>query len=99
MRQSNPNRPEPMNSPATRNFDFFRVAHAPDAVDMSQDKLREWNKREGGPQFYRMKDDDMVWARYSEVEAYILSNSKVQKGRRRNELKPIHLPNQRDARG
>lgn len=71
-----------MHSPV-RNFDFFRVAHAKEAVDLSPTKIREWAKREAKPdapkiRLYRMTEDDVTWARFSEVEAFILANSKVQ---------------------
>lgn len=70
--------------PIPRNFDWFRLGHAKEMVDVSPDKIREWSKRTPGkdckgtpPKIYRMNNDDMTWARYSEVEKFILENSTI----------------------
>ncbi len=68
----------PIKPSAARNFDFFRISHGKDAVDVNPVKLREWAGRPNGPRIYRMNQDDMTWMRFSEVEAFIISNSTLQ---------------------
>jgi hypothetical protein len=65
--------------PAIRPFDFFRVQHAKQCVDVSTSTLRLWSTRLNGPKLYAMKEDKATWARYSEVEAFIVANSETKK--------------------
>lgn len=74
-----------MNSPIVRNFDFFRIQHAKECVDIAPATLRLWSKVDGGPKLYQMsgtkgrtgKQAKLTWARFSEVEAFILANSET----------------------
>lgn len=65
-----------MNQPQyARNFDYFRVSHSKEKIGVAVMTLRKWAKAEDGPTFIKMKGEQIVWARYSEVEQYIATHS------------------------
>lgn len=58
-----------------RNFDYFRLNEGMERVGVSATKLREWASKLDGPALIKMKGEQMVFLRYSEVEQYIADHS------------------------